>query len=231
MYSQACNCLACFHKSYVLGDKQPGPQSADLEFGTAMHSAINAIWHNEEGEDVFNVHWESLRDKELTYSRFKYDDLRDLGVKFCRRFKSHYAHRFSIDKAEIRLQGDFEGLRLNGQFDYYGGLDGDLALLDLKTSAYNYPAEKKDVALQLNLYAYLMLQNGYEPPSKLGYIVLSKGGGSIQAPLTWDFNEATCLAFVKDMVSYCRLYDGLTEYPRNPNEQRHNYECYTKGRE
>lgn len=191
-----------------------------------MHSAINSIWNGEDGEEVFAMYWDSYAGKELQYSRFKYDQLREMGLKFCANFARKYADKYKLEKAEVRLHGEYNGVTLNGQFDFYGTLDGKLSLLDLKTAAYAYPVEKKYVALQLNLYAYLAIQNGYEPPEQLGYIVLNKGGGSIQAPLIWEFNKFKCEEFVANMAEHCRLFDTLTSFPKNPNAMRHNYPCY-----
>ena len=226
MYSSALNCLACFHKQYILGEKPVGPESADLAFGTCMHSAANSYWNGEDGEAVFTLFWDTLDPSTMEYSRFKHHELRALGLKFCRILKNKYVPRMQMSKGEVRLHGMNYECKLNGQLDFYGTLDGKLTLLDLKTSAYNYPAEKKLTALQLNLYAYLALENGYEPPEQLGYLVLSKGGGSVQAPLVWKFDPDECLRMVNEMVMYCRMFQTMQMYPRNPNCPRHAFRCY-----
>lgn len=225
-YSSALNCLYCFHQQYILEKKQEGLESADLVFGTSIHSAVNSIWSGENGLDVFNLFWGTQNPAQLEYTRFQYDELATMGAKFCNRFQNKYADRFKMQRGELRLHGAYNRVKLNGQFDFYGTLDDKLSLLDLKTSAYNYPLDKRLTALQLNLYAYLLMQNGFKAPEQLGYVVLVKGSTTIQAPLVWDFDEAACTKFVDEMTQYCKMFSGIKTFPSNPNCQRHNFGCY-----
>lgn len=225
MFSKASECLACFEKSYILKLPQAGPESADLAFGTAMHSAINAQLTGEDGAAVFETYWGSYEGKELATTRFNYEQLAAMGMKFLKNFYKYEA-RLQLEKSEIRLYGEYNGVKLEGTFDFYGSLDGRRSLLDWKTAAYNYPASKRDTALQPYLYTYLARQNGYTPPEQLGYLVFNKGAGTIQAPLVWDFDESVMHAMLGDMTAYCKMFETLTVYPRNPNAARHNYACF-----
>lgn len=225
-YSKALECLACYHKRYILKEEETGPTSADLVFGSAMHSAWNAVLLGQDGHALFDFYWDTYSDTPMQFTRYKYDELRHLGHTLLRKFIKSHKERFGIDKSEVRLYGEYKGTKLEGQFDYYGTLDGKLCLLDLKTSAMNYPAEKKDVALQLNLYTYLVETNGYQRPDKIGYVVFNKGMGSIQEPLVWDYDSKTCKEMLDDMTTYCKMFEGMKEYPRNPNCRYHNYNCY-----
>ncbi len=225
MYSSAVSCLQCFKRSYIDGIRS-GQDSADLAFGSAMHSAFNSIWSGEDGEQTFQIFWGSYEGKDLTYTRFKYPELAQLGMKFCKRFKEKYAERFVLHKAEERLYGKFNDVKLEGQFDYYGLVDGKLTLLDLKTSGYNYPEDKKAVALQLNLYAWLCVENGLPKPEQLCYLVLNKGQGTIQTPMVWEFDHTRAKEMLTEMTTYCKLFEGQDTWPRNPNCLRHNHDCY-----
>lgn len=230
MYSQAMNCLNCFHKQYVLGQKPEGPESIDLAFGSALHSAINGALTGEDGLELFKLYWGSYKDKPLQTGRFKYDTLSDTGERLVSRFVGRYADRFQLVAAEQRLHAEYKGVKLNGQFDFYGNLDGVLTLADFKTSAYNYPEQKKLTALQLNLYAYLAIQNGYKPPTQLCYQVFNKSLVTIQTPMVWTFEEDNMRNMLEDMVTYCRQFEvvltGGGTIPRNPNYQYHQFNCY-----
>lgn len=231
-YSQALNCLRCFERMYLLGEKPEGPESADLAFGSALHSAINGTLTGQSGPELFDLYWASYKDKPLKTTRYKYEQLKDIGERLSARFESKYAPRFELIKAEERLHAEYAGVKLNGQFDFYGKLDGKLSLLDFKTSAYNYPEEKKLTALQLNLYAYLAIQNGLPAPEQLGYIVLNKGLVTIQQPLVWEFDPTVMDRMLEEMVQYCLVwqhyFEGktITPTPRNPNYQYHQFNCY-----
>ncbi len=226
-YSKAHECLACFKRGYLDGEPQPGAESGDLLFGSAMHSAWNALLSGEDYEAVFETYWGMYKERrDIEYGRFKWAELHDMGHKFLSKFNRFHAKRFSLDKSEIRLHGEYNGVKLNGQFDFLGTLDGKYSLLDLKTSARNYEKEKEHVALQLNLYAYLALRNGLKYPDHLGYVVLNKGTGSIQEPLVWDFKEDKMYSMLDDMTNYCKLIAKADTFPKNPNAFRHNFNCF-----
>lgn len=208
--------------------KQEGPESADLVFGSAIHSALNATLTGEDGEAVFNAYWGPYESKDLTFTRFKYEGLKDIGEKLTSRFAKKYSDRFKLEKGEIRLYSQFNGVRLEGTMDFYGTLDGKKSLLDYKTAAYNYSRDKQYTALQLNLYTYLAIQNGYPAPEQIGYVVLNKGGCTIQEPLVWKFDEEEMKKHLTEMTELCKVFNTLSYYPRNPNAMRHNYNCYGK---
>lgn len=213
-YSSAVQCLQKYKLCYI--DKiAPDYDSGDMAFGSALHSAINGILTGEDGEALFEIYWNSYEGLPLNYGRFKWPQLKELGLNFCSKFARLQASKYKLEFAEERLYGEYKGVKLEGTLDFYGLYKDKLSLRDFKTSGYNYADEKKFTSLQLYLYAYLAITNGKKAPETLGYTVFNKGVGSIQ-DLTWDFSEATMYAALDDLVSYCKLLTG-GEYPKNLN--------------
>jgi hypothetical protein len=235
MFSCALNCLACFEKQYILKLPQESKESGDLIFGSAVHSAINASLTGGDAEDVFAVYWGSYQHNEdIEYGRFKWAELKNLGYNFCRKFTKMHRDKYELELAEQRLYSDYKGVKLEGTPDFIGRYNGRGSLRDFKTSGYNYEKERSSRALQLYLYAYLSLGKvSFRTATfldTLGYTVFNKGTGSIQ-DLTWEFDEKVMYSMLDDMVTYCKLFETLTEYPRNPNCTRHNYNCYASVKE
>lgn len=225
-FSLALTCPACWHRRYVLKEPETGSESADLAFGSAMHSAINDTLTGGNGTDVFKIYWDSYADKPLTFSRFKHHELDDIGHKLVARFAKKYAPLLRLEVAEQRLYAEFNGIQLEGTMDFYGGFDGKRSLLDWKTAAYAYPAEKRLTALQPRLYSFLAMANGFKDPEQEGYVVFNKGTSTIQTPLLWDYDKVTTERMLTEMTDLCRMFDNMTTFPRNPNAQRHVYDCY-----
>lgn len=219
-------CPACWHRRYVLKEPETGPESADLAFGSAIHSAINDTLTGGNGTDVFQIYWDSYKDKPLKFSRFKHQELDDIGHKLVARFAKKYAPSMKVAVAEKRLYGGFRGVDLEGTMDFYGTFEDKLSLLDWKTAAYAYDRSKEHTALQPRLYSYLAFVNGWELPEQEGYIVFNKGQSTIQTPLLWNLNKETTERMLTEMTDMCRLFDSMTTFPRNPNASRHIYDCY-----
>lgn len=224
-YSTAVQCLRKYKYAYVDKIVPEGPDSGDLLFGSALHSAINACLTGQDGSATFEIYWNSYRDKEIEYGRFRWDDLAQIGSGFIRKFFKYHAPKYELKFAEKRLFANYKGVKFEGTPDFYGNYSGRTSLRDFKTSGRNYEPAKATCALQLYLYAYLLLQNGVceTPLQSLGYTVFNKGTGSIQ-DLTWDFHEKDMYKALEDLVSYCKGIDshnsGLVKgdwYPRNLN--------------
>lgn len=233
-YCKATECLACFNKAYIEKVKPEGPESADLLFGSAIHSAWNASVTGQDAHAIFDMYWGSYSNRDMKFSKFNYEELGSRGQELLRKFNKLQASRFEHIDSEKRLYGEYKGVKLEGTFDFYGALDGKRSLLDLKTSAYNYPEEKKYTALQPYLYTYLAIQNGYKEPEQIGYIVFNKGAPtgapSVQKPLVWEFNKDTMFKMLDEMVSYAKMFNIMIDsecFPRNPNHRYHDYKCYT----
>ncbi len=224
-YSSAVTCLRKFKLCYVDKIVVDGPESSDLIFGSALHSAINAVLTGADGQATFELYWLSYKDKDVTYGRFDWKQLANLGAEFIRKFQKLHAPRYTIEFAEKRLYGEYRGVRCEGTLDYYGLYDSNMSLRDFKTSGRNYEFDKAYCALQLYLYAYLYKQNF--PAARidtLGYTVFNKGTGSIQ-DLTWDFDEKRMYEALDNLVNYAYILgpNGISDpklnmnYPKNYN--------------
>ncbi len=199
-----------------------GPLSSDLIFGSALHSAINAVLTGEDGLATFEVYWLSYKDKEVEYGRYNWQQLAGLGANFIRKFEKLHAGKYELEFAESRLHGEYRGIRTEGTLDFFGKYNGQYSLRDFKTSGRNYEAVKADCALQLYLYAYLYKQNF--PTARidtLGYTVFNKGTGSIQ-DLTWDFYEKKMFEALDQMVDYINITNN-EHIPLEDNRWPKNY--------
>lgn len=214
-YSSAVQCLRKFKYCYV-DQLEPDYVSGDLNFGSALHSGINAILQGEDGRQVFEIYWESYREKEVIYGRYGWEQLAALGTRFLTNFQSRHAKKYQLEQAEIRLYSEYNGTKLEGTPDFYGIYDGKRSLRDFKTSGYAYPKEKALTSLQLNLYTYLVHKNGSPYPETLGYTVFNKGTGCIQ-DLTWEFSEEKMYDALQSMCSYSEILSQGEKYPQNLN--------------
>jgi hypothetical protein len=92
--------------------------------------------------------------------------------------------------------------------------NGQNVLLDFKSSAYNYLPEKSDISLQLNLYAWLLEENGYKVDS-LCYFVFNKATGSIQTPILVPYDRKKALQMIEEAIIVWKREQW--HYERNPN--------------
>jgi hypothetical protein len=215
-FSTAVQCLQKFQLCYV-DQVAPDYESGDMAFGSALHSAINAILQGEDGAQVFNIYWRSYEGKEhVSYGRYNWVQLLELGEVFASKFARLHAKHYQLERAEVRLYSEYRGVQLEGTFDFYGQHYGKRSLRDFKTSAYNYAKERGDMALQLYLYTFLARSNGMAAPETLGYTVFNKSLGSIQ-DLTWDFSEKKMIEALDGLVDYCTLLGNTAKYPKNLN--------------
>lgn len=214
-YSEYSAAGSCLRKYMHMVEKTPMDlESGDMAFGTALHAGINAILEGDDGNAVFEALWLMDEDKPLKYSRYKWEALGSMGVEFLRKFKKLQAKKYVIQIAEKRLYSTYKSLRLEGTPDFIGTFEGIRSLRDFKTSAYSYPEEKIDTALQLYVYAYLAIQSEGFVPETLGYDVFNKGTGSIQN-MTWEFSEKKMYAYLDDMDMYVSLWSKQDAYPKN----------------
>ncbi len=214
-YSNYSLLRTCGYKYKLkLVDGLQEPKAVAFEFGSAMHAGLRCVLETREVEsaqDVFGAYWNSSQ-KDLDYAgeRFKKEDLESMGNKFIANFFKKYGKEMSLITGENRLYaGSFEGTP-----DALVKWGGSNVLLDYKTSAYNYANEKTDVSLQLNLYAYLLEENGFKV-DKLCYMVFCKGAGSIQTPVLVDYDRKKALTMLNEMVLYFKRNGGFFE--KNPN--------------
>lgn len=217
-YSTALQCLRKYKYAFIDKLIPDAPHSGDMQFGTCLHSALNASLNGKEGVPSFKEYWELFQEKELEYGRFKWRELYNLGSEFIRKFEKSHKRYYKLIFAEKRLYAEYKGVKFEGTPDFYGEYDGKLSVRDFKTSGYNYKEEKSQIAIQLYLYAYLCIKNAMplSDNSVLGYTVFNKGTGSIQ-DLTWRFEEKKMYEVLDDLVAYVGILDNKDSYPKNLN--------------
>lgn len=220
-------------------DKLPQPPAVALEFGSAMHAAINASLtgsDTEASQDVFEAFWDSVTPKlDFSEERYKAEEMRQLGLKFVGNFAKRYGAKMKLIVGEQRIKAALGYLHPGAGFldpmtgtlipeEPLTGIEGTPdalveylgknVLLDFKTSAYNYDPLKTDISLQLNLYAWLLEQNGYHVDA-LCYVVFNKGTGSIQTPHIIPYDRKKALAMIEEAVLFWKREQG--HYERNGN--------------
>lgn len=217
-YSALRSCARKFRYSVV--EKLPTPPQVHFEFGSALHAGLNSLLTDkdlEAAQDVFEAYWEGAIKLDFAGDRYNHSAYRDMGNKFLANFARKYAKNMQLVIGEWRFFGqwlDHEYTKLEGTPDALVEINGKNVLLDFKTSAYNYDPLKSDISLQLNLYAWLLTQNGYKV-DQLCYMVFSKSTGSIQTPIFVDYDEKKALAMISEAVQYWKRNLGSDE--RNPN--------------
>lgn len=215
-YSTALQCLRKYKYIYIDKLTPVGPESCDLIFGSALHSAINSQLTGQDGTVTFEMYWESYKNKEVEYERFNWEQLRHIGAEFIRKFCKSHAERYQLEFAEKRIYGEYKGILLEGTPDFYGLYQGRVSLRDFKTASSNYKPEKSDTALQLYLYSYLGITKQGFRPETLGYTVFNKALGTIQ-DLTWEYNEDNMYKALDNMVEYIGTLSTTRKYPKSYN--------------
>jgi len=207
--NDARKCLRLYELKHIRKVEVKQPLSGDLEFGTAFHLGLHDILSEDtDGIQIFETYWETLKNKQVEWGRFAYESLYDQATVLYRKFKRLHARHFSSVRLEERLSFKLpSGNTLEGTPDAVGLYRGESAIVDFKTSGYNYPQEKLLCEEQLSLYSELESRVSGFKAKKKAYLVFKKDykDPSIQtlvAPLTntravWDNAASLC----DDLVS------------------------------
>lgn len=207
-----------YYKLSVL-DKVPTSPQVHFEFGSALHAGINTALETRDSEqafDVFDAYWESAVGKlDFAGERFGAGELQEMGRKFVTNFQKRLGSKMKFIVGEKRMYAPWVDpliCKLEGTPDALVEWESKRVLLDFKTSAYNYQTEKTDISLQLNLYAYLLSNNGFYVDA-LSYLVFNKGSGSIQTPYIVQYDAGKAERMIAEMVSYFKR--NSTYHERN----------------
>jgi len=211
-YSTLHSCGQRFKFSVI--DRLPQPAAVALEFGSAMHLGLNVVLTDRDldaAQDAFSAYWASSKGKlNFKGERHGYTDLEQTGFRFLENFNKRLGKDMSLIVAEKRMYSKLGDLPIEGTPDALVEWNGRNVLLDFKTSAYNYDPCKTDLSLQLNLYAWLLEQNGHGV-DELCYLVFNKGVGSIQTPYIVPYDSAKALAQIEEAVGYWKRNIGNYE--------------------
>ncbi len=217
-YSNYSTLRQCGRKfQYSVIEKLPQPSAVALEFGTALHAGLNEALtsgNSESSIDMFQAFWQaSIPKLDFSEERYKAAEMETVGIKFCAGFLKRYGSKMKLIVGEQRFKGNY-GEEIEGTPDALVEWEGKNVLLDFKSSAYNYDPLKTDISLQLNLYAWLLEENGYKVDS-VCYFVFNKASGSIQTPVQSPYNKEKALQMIGEAVAYWKREQGYFE--RNPN--------------
>lgn len=215
-YSSISTAYTCYQKyKYLYVDElsTPGPDSAELHFGTAIHMGLQAMIEGADYQSVFSFYWQSIKKADVEYRRYDWDAYLEMGTVFLARFERLHLKSFGKpDFLEERLYKKLGKFDLEGTPDYIGEYKGVLSVIDFKTSATPYPKEKIVVNEQMPLYAYL---SGLDVKQAV-YYVFCKSDTRIQTvvqELTPEFMKNK----LANIESMCEDLSQRSTYPRNTN--------------
>jgi hypothetical protein len=221
-------CPVAAYKRHVLGEADPVKSSA-LEFGTAMHSAIEAAFDGDDPIALFTMYWDSLKGVEMQYYQHSWEDLRDLAVnKFIPNFVSRHRKKFGkVITREQKLSMPFLGDHtLEGTMDLLSEYEGVVTLTDWKTSTAPYKQSKIEKNPQMYIYAALAKANNLPVPEQLQYKVFVKTTGNIQ---TIQRKNLTDSDIHTNIVQVENIASTILWSIEN-KKLFHNYEsCYCRG--
>lgn len=224
--STAHTCMQKYKLQYVDQVKTEGVPDIDLEFGTAMHSAMAATMEGVDPFLIFALYWDTLRDKPMATGQRSWKDLSDLGRLFLLKFERLHKKHFKPFKIEETISGNIGGHDIGGTPDYLGDYKGIASVVDFKTSNYSYRKERIKVNEQMPIYAELSRQvYGYQP-QQLVYIVFNKRDASIQVHI----QKITKRLLTNALNNAILVMSDLAvrkEFPKNPNSctMGANYKC------
>lgn len=212
----AHKCLTKYKLQYLDGVQSGGAPSIDLEFGTALHASLNACLEGDDGVAIFNMYWDTLKDKQMVQSRFDWASLASLGEVFVGRFKKLHAPHFKPTLMEQKLVGDIGGYAIEGTPDFVGEYKGVMSVVDFKTSNQAYHREKAIVNEQMPIYAHLAKQVLGVEAKQLVYIVFIKPERRIQV-IVQELHKNLFDAAIRNAILMCADLKQRKEFPKNPN--------------
>lgn len=184
-----------------------------------MHTALKAHFDGEDPMLTFELYWESVRGKELTYSRFDWSGLQELGRVFIPRFLKLHAKKFKPFKFEERVSMPIgDGHTIEGTADFIGDFEGVPSIVDFKTSAGEYSHSKLLKNQQLWIYAAQAEHTWGYKAEQIVYMVFIKGQERIQI-VKHPITKPKLDSMLKDVADMCNDLATRKTFPRNP-------ECY-----
>lgn len=219
-YSAINTAYTCYlkYKLIYLDGEKAEIDSADMQFGTAMHTAIHAHFLKQDPEDSFNFYWSIQKDKPLKYTRYNWEQLREQGLKFISRWVRLHAKKYEPFKVEEKITTSLSGFIFQGTPDYAGLYEGVPTIVDFKTSAREYDKKKIITNEQMYLYAQMVKQAYNYDVKQLAYVVFIKGDEPrIQTNIKIDLDPRILDNSLKNVEMMCRDLEKRTEFPQNKN--------------
>lgn len=160
------------HVNQEVGTPQPG---GALDFGTAIHLAVQAAFEGEDAIDVFTAAWEAHKATNQTfYGGETWESLLKDGQMLMSKFSRLHLKHLNPEFIEETLSGVVGDHKFTGTVDFAGQYKGVTTVLDFKTSAKPYPKERLQHNDQLFVYNHLLRQMGKLVPYQHAYMVFKK---------------------------------------------------------
>lgn len=201
----AYKCYKLFKLKHLDGLKEE-INSADLEFGTAIHFVIEhlIVPNDDVGtysyEQLFESVWGSQYvKKDLTYGYLGYDTLYERGLELLRKFNKQHVKDFNPFRVEQRINFKIldDGAEFTGKPDFVGEYKGVPSIVDFKTSARAYPNMRKIMSdEQMAIYTIGVKKVWNYDVRQIVYKVLCKDESSriqtqvLEIDLDWAYKMA-----------------------------------------
>lgn len=226
MLKIANKCLREYKLNFIDNIKPERVDSSALQFGTACHTAMQAILEGGNGLEVFSLYWASVKEKPLQYYKFNWEALKNIGEVLLTRFERLHAKNFKIaHPMEVRLYGDINGQKVEGTPDFIGEYKGIPSLVDFKTAKAPYSKHSIEISEQLHLYAYLAKQCLNYEVEQIVYVVLSKNPIRIQV-LEKKLAETNHNDIILNIGTQLEELSARIKFPQNLNScLAGNYKC------
>lgn len=230
MIQDAYKCSKLYKFKHIDHIQPEMPGSSALEFGSAMHASIHSYFEGMDPTPVFNLYWDTIKDKDITYYHSKsgyqdWDYLKNAGEVMLSKFQRFYGNKFKVvHPIEERLKAKIHGFNFEGTPDFVGEFQGVPSIVDFKTSAENYTSDKIVCNEQMYLYAHLAKEClGYEV-QQLVYIVFVKSPPKIQKPLIQIVDPSQIASQTLNIARMAAELEQRRVYPQN------RLSCLSKGK-
>lgn len=218
--SLAQTCLQKYKFRYVDNVPEPGQKSDALEFGSAMHLGLEAMFEGENGQLTFTTYWDAVDRQSTSWGKFTWEEHRLMGEMLLARFERLHFKHFEPIVAEQRMFTKLGKYSFEGTPDMYGKYKGVITIADFKTSGMRYKTEKLDIAEQLRGYAQLVADAGYEMPTQAMYMVFVKSkikgevAPSIQV-IKQDLTKEQVSVTMENSLEQIKDLATRTTFPKN----------------
>lgn len=192
-------------------DIKPEGESADLHFGTGLHSALSAAFSQDDAlgkvdpKDLFNQQWGTMKARPLKYSRGSWEDMQEHGEVFLEKFLRLHQKKFTPLYVEKEIKFKVGNYDFSGTPDFIGHVDGTLSIVDWKTAAYPYHKEKLELNEQMYLYAHAAKQAYGIDIKQLVYVVFVKNVDHRIQTIKVTLTEAKLKSMIDNVVAQCDL--------------------------
>lgn len=218
-YSEINTAYTCLQKyKYIYVDKlRSDTASADLHFGSAMHLGLKAYLEGSDPIATFDMYWNSIKNEQMRYTSKDWAQLQEMGKLFLTRWIKRESKYYKSMYVEKMLQAPLGQYLLEGTPDFIGEFDGNLAIVDWKTSAREYDKKKLKTNEQMYMYAYMASKQLNINVKKLVYCVFIKLPEPRIQTIEIDLTQEKLKDMIDNIALMCEDLSKRTSYPKNRN--------------